>query len=368
MDPVWFALGGWLVGWLLWGRPRRLGTEAVASTDDGPGRTTVIIPARNEAEVLPLLLGDLAADPDPRRRIVVVDDHSDDGTGAVAASFVGVEVVEAPKLPDGWTGKSWACHVGVHRLDHGDHDVIVFLDADVRVQAGAVAEAAALARQQRGIVSVQPFHATEQPYEQLSLLPNIVSLLGTGAGYHRQPPTGVFGPLLATPIIDYRAVGGHAAVPDAVAEDVALGVRYRDEDLPVTIWLGGDQVRFRMYPQGVRQLAEGWTKNMAIGAGAVPLHRSLGSFWWIAAAGSAFLSLSWVPGNDGVSATVGLALYALFAIQFWILGRAAGRFGPLTALAFPLPLVTFMGLFVRSTWRLRVRRSVRWRGRTIPVG
>jgi 4,4'-diaponeurosporenoate glycosyltransferase len=366
VDPIWFALLGWVVGMVLWGRPRRLGE--LVQTQPNRGRTTVVIPARNEAAVLPLLLTDLAADPDPNRWVVVVDDHSEDGTGQVARSFEGIEVIEAPPLPEGWTGKSWACHVGVHHLDHADDDVVVFLDADVRVVPGAVAEAVAEARRAGGVVSVQPYHATQRPYEQLSLFPGIVSLLGTGAGWSSHPPSGVFGPLLATSVQDYRAVGGHAAVQDAVAEDVALGLRYRDHRLPVAILLGGDRVRFRMYPAGVRQLAEGWTKNMAVGAGSVPLVRSLGAFWWIAAAGSATMSLPWVPGNTMVSAAAGLVLYGLFVAQLWVLGRATGRFGPLTALVYPVSLVVFVALFLRSTYRLRVRRSVRWRGRTIPVG
>jgi 4,4'-diaponeurosporenoate glycosyltransferase len=370
VDPVWFAVLGWLVGLLLWGRPNRLGEDLDAHDLEvaAGGRTTVVIPARNEAEVLPLLLADLEADPDPNRRVVVVDDHSEDDTGVIARRFAGVDVIDAPPLPTGWTGKSWACHVGVHHLDHRDDDVVVFLDADVRVRPGAVAEVVAQVRRDGGVVSVQPFHATERPYEQLSLFPGIISLLGTGAGWTARPPSGVFGPVLATTVADYRAVGGHAAVQDAIAEDVALGLRYRKADLPVAIRLGGDRVRFRMYPEGLRQLAEGWTKNMATGAGAVPLYRSLGAFWWIAAAGSAAMSLPWIPGNSMVTATTGVVLYGLFVAQVWGLGRVTGRFGLLTALAYPLLLMVFVTLFVWSTWRLRVRRSVRWRGRTVPLG
>ena len=80
------------------------------------------------------------------------------------------------------------------------------------------------------------------------------------------------------------------------------------------------------------------------------------------------MSLSFVPGNSGVDPLVGVALYLAFAAQLLAIGRATGTFGPLTVLAFPIPLVTFMALFFRSAWRLRVCRSVHWRGRTIDVG
>jgi 4,4'-diaponeurosporenoate glycosyltransferase len=368
VDPIWFAAIGWLVGWWLWGRPARL-AETSDPTPPVPGpRTTVIIPARDEAAVLPLLLGDLAADPDPMRRVVVVDDHSSDGTAELARSFAGVTVIDAPPLPEGWAGKPWACHTGATHVDLDDADIVVFLDADVRVAPGAIADAASQAARDGGVVSVQPFHATERPYEELSLVPGIVGLLGTGAGHLRRQPSGMFGPLLATSVADYRQAGGHAAVLSAVTEDVALGLRYRDAGLPVAIRLGGDAVRFRMYPSGIGQLAEGWTKNMATGAGSIPLHRSLGTFWWIAGAGSAAMSLSLVPGNDGVDPLVGALLYLAFVAQFALIGRRIGSFRALTFLTYPVALVVFMGLFVHSTWRLHVRRSVRWRGRTISVG
>jgi 4,4'-diaponeurosporenoate glycosyltransferase len=368
VDPVIFAVLGWVAGWLLWGRPRPLADEAPAEVP--APRTTVIIPARNEAAVLPLLLGDLAADTEvgPGRRIIVVDDSSDDGTGDIARSFEGVTVLTAPPLPEGWAGKPWACHVAVRSLDHRPDDVLVFLDADVRVEPGAIALVARQAAASEGIVSVQPFHTTPKPYEKLSLFPGIVALLGTGAGWPSRQPTGMFGPVLATTERAYQAVGGHASVLGEVAEDLALGIRYREQGLPVTIRLGADRMRFRMYPAGVRQLAEGWTKNMAVGAGAVPLHRSLGVALWITAATSAALCLPAVPGNGSVSVGVGLALYAAFVAQILWIGRITGTFGLLTALLYPVPLVAFMALFLRSTWRLRVRRSVHWRGRSIPVG
>jgi 4,4'-diaponeurosporenoate glycosyltransferase len=44
-----------------------------------------------------------------------------------------------------------------------------------------------------------------------------------------------------------------------------------------------------------------------------------------------------------------------------------GSFGPLTALFYPVLLVFFCGIFVRSLWRTYVRRSVQWRDRQISL-
>ncbi|MCV5473711.1 hypothetical protein OFN43_33175, partial [Escherichia coli] len=64
-----------------------------------------------------------------------------------------------------------------------------------------------------GLVSVQPHHRVEQPYEQLSAYFNVVALMSSdafGAGPSRRPMA--FGPCLLTSRDDYLAVGGHAAV------------------------------------------------------------------------------------------------------------------------------------------------------------
>ncbi len=90
------ALAAWLAGWGLLSRVPRLPRLAPAVADDP---VTVVIPARNEATSLPALLGDLEAARPAGARVVVVDDHSDDGTAEVAAGFSFVRVERAPPSP-----------------------------------------------------------------------------------------------------------------------------------------------------------------------------------------------------------------------------------------------------------------------------
>ena len=118
-----------------------------------------------------------------------------------------------------------------------------------------------------GLVSVQPHHRVERPYEELSATCNVVALMGSGAFAPWPPPPAVgFGPCLVTSVADYQHVGGHGAVRSDVIEDTALARRYAAAGRPVTAFAGGDAVSFRMYPDGVRQLVDGWTKSLAAGA------------------------------------------------------------------------------------------------------
>lgn len=88
-------------------------------------RIAVLIPALNEEEALPRVLGDL---PSERvERVVVVDNDSADGTARVAEAL-GAEVVPEPRR-----GYGSACLAGMAHLaetDPGPPDVLVFLDAD----------------------------------------------------------------------------------------------------------------------------------------------------------------------------------------------------------------------------------------------
>ncbi len=377
---------GWVAGWLALGRPRAVSDLPTAESRAG-GRVglrgvSVVIPARDEEANIAHLLAGLCDPNDPTPgpdRIVVVDDHSQDRTAELARAHPGVEVIPAPPLPDAWTGKSWACDAGARAATDatsaaaagsttststdGVAPVLAFLDADVRLSRAALARVVAERDRVGGLMSVQPWHETERPYEQLSCLFNVLAVMGTAIG-SPGGATGAFGPVLITSRADYDAVGGHASVRADVVEDLALAQRFRDQQRPVTVLSGGKDIRFRMYPGGLRQLAEGWTKNFAVGAGATRPLRLAAIVLWVTCLGSAAFAL-----DDSLRGTLplatGVGLYLAFAAQLWAMFRRVGSFGVLTALLYPLTLVWFVAIFVRSLWRTHVRHSVTWRGRAV---
>lgn len=351
----------WLVGiWLLWSIPRCRPSRGAA-----PGGVAVIVPARDEERTLPALLASLARQEPRPAETVVVDDGSADRTAEVARR-AGATVVACGPLPAGWTGKSWACWAGVRATSSA---TLVFLDADTELAPGGLARVVGEHARRAGLVSVQPFHVTERRYERLSALFNVVSMMGVGAfapaaARRRRPPTGAFGPCLVAARDDYLAAGGHEAVRGEVVEDVALARRFTEAGRPVACLGGQGTIAFRMYPGGVRQLVEGWTKNFATGAGATrPLTLALISVWL-----SGCISAAWYLGAGTIGPGPAAALYAAYAAQLaWMLARV-GRFGAATPLAFPVPLAFFLVVFARSLVLTHVRGEVRWRGRAVPAG
>ncbi len=333
----------------------------------GGHTVSVVVPARDEERTLPDLLAALRDSTVPVAEVVVVDDGSADGTAEVARDG-GARVLTAGTPPVGWTGKAWACHVGA---DATTGDLLLFLDADTVLAPDALAGLLDLHVRHGGLVSVQPHHRVEEPYEQLSAYFNVVALMSSdafGAGPSRRPMA--FGPCLLTSRDDYLAVGGHAAVRGEILDDVRLAQEYDASGLPVTCAVGGPVVTMRSYPGGLRQLVSGWTKNIASGAAAAAPRASLATVLWICAhhavAVGALLSLAGADLAAGHPLVWALG-WLLVAAQLRVLLRRAGSFRWWTWALFPLPLLAFDLVFARSALLTVVRRSVQWRGRVVDL-
>jgi 4,4'-diaponeurosporenoate glycosyltransferase len=342
---------GWLAGWFLLWSPRPLPSAVLADLNDPRPGISIIIPARDEEHALPHLLTPLMAGLGPSDEVIVVDDHSSDATGAVAASF-GATVITPPSLPEGWLGKPHACWAGA-QIAGGDY--LVFLDADLRPPIDLADRMAKALRTHPGqVVSVQPWHTTTEPYEQLSVIFNLVALMGVGRfsllGSRVSPHT-AFGPVLAMDRATYNRVGGHAhpAVRSQHTEDIALAKAVGNAQL----FTGAPDIAFRMYPGGWRDLIRGWTRSLATGARSGP--------WW-----ALVLAISWVASLVG-GVFVSPWLYLASAAQLAILGRRAGSFSVWMAALYPLAVLMFLTVFLRSAIKVILRRPVQWKSRQVPA-
>ena len=225
-----------------------------------------MIPARNEERSLPILLGSLSAHsscaPD---EIIVVDDCSDDATAETARGR-GARVIRISERPEGWMGKPWACWRGAAAARG---DTLVFLDADTRLEDGGFGRILGEYSASGSVLSVAPYHQIMRPGEALSLFFNIVTMAATGAftAWRKGPRAAMlFGPCIVIGRATYDDIGGHAAVKDEVVEDVMLGRKLRSGGRALSYLGGKGSIRFRMYPGGLKALADGWTRGIARGA------------------------------------------------------------------------------------------------------
>ncbi len=337
--PILLAL--WTLGW--WLRPR-LEAPLPPPVDQGPdpAKVSIIVPARNEAKNLPRLIHSIRAQRIWPLELLVVDDDSEDKTAEIAEAM-GARVITSKPLPDGWRGKTWACHQGAKEAKG---ETLLFLDADTWLEDHGFKNL--VGQYESGALAVGPWHEIEESYESTSLFFNLAMVAGT-------VPDGLFGQRLLISAKDYKKCGGHEAVKGEVLENLKMRDHLQDKGMAVRSIPGQGTVKFRMYPQGIGQVIEGWTKGFASGATSTSGNTMLLTVLWMIGLMGSFLGL-----------VIGLSLpwillYIAFAIQVAVLSRKVGSFSPLTAVIYPLPLLFFFGVFTRSA--MKGGKQVTWKGR-----
>ncbi|MEJ0016333.1 MAG: glycosyltransferase [Acetobacteraceae bacterium] len=243
----------WLFLLLAHGRFWQSGPELAPSRLTAAPPVTVVVPARDEAPLIGGTLRSLLAQDYPGNlRVIMVDDASSDGTGAIARALDDrrLMVLAGEPRPAGWSGKLWAVAQGV--AEAGPADFILLTDADIvhdpRHVATLVAEAE---RGDLDMVSEMVALACESPAER-ALVPAFVFFFQLLYPFARvnDPLSATAAAAGGTILIRRRAlqrIGGIAAVRGALIDDVALAEAVKRGG---RIWLGhsGLARSVRAYP------------------------------------------------------------------------------------------------------------------------
>lgn len=152
LDRVWLGLSLvslliWMVlifGWgNFWRCDRRLETSSIIndsnlfnSNASSNASVCIVIPARNEADLLPITLRSLINQTYKGSfQIILVNDQSSDGTAEIAKQVVkDIIIIDSKPLPPGWTGKLWAMEQGTlyaQKALNFNPEYILLTDADI---------------------------------------------------------------------------------------------------------------------------------------------------------------------------------------------------------------------------------------------
>jgi len=325
-------------------------------------RVSLIVPARNEVETLGPAMRSRLAEGYPALEVVLVDDRSTDGTGAlvdaIAAEDSRVRALHLDSIPPGWLGKLHAMSEGLRRATG---EWILFSDADVHLAPGTIARAVSLAEAQR--------------LDHLSLLPQLdpatwlvdaalASFTRTGLVLGRvwlvsDPRSKVGGSVGAFGLVRRDALERSPGIEHLrleVADDLALGQMLKSSGSRSALANGRELVRIHWY----RSLAE-LTRGTEKGA-AVFDHRLLPALCWTGALGALelgpFLAAAFAP--SAIAHWMGLGGAALLLGSTLWMCRFAGQ-RTLPALLSPLGVVVNGVLLLRAAVVGKIRGGVQWR-------
>ncbi len=244
-------------GWLLaarggfWRCRQRDDRDAPAAPGGPPWpRVVAVMPARDEAQVVAASVASLLRqDYAGRLDVIVVDDHSSDGTEARARQAAAqanasdrVSVLRAPDLPEGWTGKLWAVHHGVvHAQSESDPPVYLLLtDADIHYAENTLTELVRRSLDSRLVLSSLLARLHCQSFAERALIPAFVfffQMLYPFAWVNR-PDRRIAAAAGGCMLVERRALqaaGGIEAIRGELIDDCALA-RLLKRHGP--IWLG----------------------------------------------------------------------------------------------------------------------------------
>ena len=338
--------------------------KAVDASSRSWPRVSVVIAARNEEDQLPATLSTLLAQEYPDLEIVVVEDGSTDRTREVALGYAPrVRCVSPPPVPDGWTGKNWACWTGAQATNG---EWLLFLDADVRTHPAAVRVAIDWALTERADLASFATRVEAVGFWERVVLPFFVqlTLLAFRASHvnrDRSRTAMANGQFLLTPRATYFGLGGHQAVRGIVQEDVAIARQYRAAGRRLRVAYAPQLAVTRMY-RDRHEMFDGLLKNLS-----GPDHTSPRLAADISGVvGFYLLPLGLLPFALGtgslVLVVVGAFLYVALFGKHFAFSRTLGTPGGY-GLLYPLAAGYFVVLFATAIHRHVRGIPVQWKGR-----
>lgn len=330
---------------------------------------TMLVAAKDEEVNIGRCIAGLLAQDYPNLQVVVINDRSDDRTGAIidewAARDDRLVPVHVQTLRDGWFGKNNAMREGVQRATG---EWLCFSDADCAYDSTRLLSSAMrfALREKADFLSVLPELEIGSFWERI-VQPVAGAIMVFWFPPHkvndpRHPHAYANGAFMLMSRQAYDRLGGHEPVRQTLNEDMHMARRAKQLGLRLRVIRGGQQYRVRMYTT-FRQIWRGWSRIFYGCLGTFP--RMLASV--------AMLSIF------SVSPYVTLVLSPLAGPAWpWLFGAAAAavvsqqsimwRFYAITrngapwALTYPLGAALCLGMTLDSMRRLRGAATTTWRG------
>ncbi|HEV7675737.1 MAG TPA: glycosyltransferase [Candidatus Angelobacter sp.] len=342
-----------------------------AGSQTNPARIAVIIPARNEADVIGRAVRSLLQQAgDNTIHIFLVDDASADATAQAARNAATDEeqahltVIPGTPLPPGWAGKLWAIQQGIEHAANSGPDFYLFTDADIQHAPDSVSTLVSIA--QAGAYDMASFMVKlhcESVAEKL-LIPAFVYFFfklypPAWIANPRRPEAGAAGGCILIRPEALAKAGGIEAIRQQVIDDCSLAARVKRAG--GSLWLGASATTCSIRPY------EGFSGiGRMVSRSAFSQLRHSNLLLLLSMAGMAatyllppalvFAGHRIVPAGFG-----GIAWLLMFLTYLPVLRLY--RLNPLWALALPVAAFFYVGATFHSAWKYWTGRGGEWKGR-----
>lgn len=318
----------------------------------------IVVPMRNEAENVEGLIASLAAQDGPFH-FYLLNDNSEDATFDLLQRFTSDDprftVIQGAPLADGWIGKTWALQ---QLFDASNEEVLVSIDADVRLSKDAIIKAVSALKDARlDFVSPYPRQIALtvgerliQPLLQWSWLTTVPLRIAESS---RQKSMAVAnGQFFVVRRAALNKIGGYQSVKKAVIDDVFLARALMENGSRGSVIDGSDIAETRMYASW-SEIESGYGKSLSKAFGSLFGAVFVVLFLFVTSIAPLILGLLGnIYGWLGFAAIVGTR--ALSAI------KSRGRV--LDSVLHPISVAALIYLIIYS---YLMRGSITWKGRTV---
>ncbi len=342
-------------------------------------KVSICIPARNEEANILRCVESVLAQTYQNLEVLVLDDQSEDRTPQILKELSGTDsrlkVLSGQPKPNEWLGKPWACHQ-ISKAATGD--IFVFIDADVWIEPGSIANAVH-ALEHHDAITIWPQQIMYSFWENI-IVPTVYFSLLTllPASYvHRSPRwmpkflqpylnpkfVAACGQFIAFNKSAYQQIGGHRRVQNQVVEDMELARALKNSGLNIRMYNGIDAVYCRMYTS-YSEIWSGFQKNFLAGFGNPFEFIFMGIVHALFFLMPIVTLITGLELGDNTTVWLSAIILALFTIQRFILNQWFG-WNKLFAFMHPLAVLWFQILGISCLYNKVFARNTRWKGRPV---
>jgi chlorobactene glucosyltransferase len=228
---------------------------------------SILVPARNEEENIERCIISLMQQDYENFELIVLDDKSHDDTPLILRKLMGefpkIKIIQGEELPQGWTGKNFACHT-LSKSAKGEW--LAFTDADTVHKEDSISSALHSALRERAkLVSALPNIVMKTAPEKLFsplIYFALMSFVPLGIiNTHKYEKVVIaLGPFMFINAEFYRKIGGHESIKDEILDDFRLAQQVKKFGGKYSLLDGRDKITVRFY-KDIGSAWVGFSKN-----------------------------------------------------------------------------------------------------------